>query len=949
MSVCEELRERLSLAGRWQLAFDQEGEGVGGRWFAGGWPSTSEAVQVPGLWNLTHPDVEGVGFYRRTFAVPAAWSERVLRLHFGGASYRSQVWLNGVYLGSHEGAYTPFSFDVSPHIVAGAENELVVRVASLSKTRDVDGMVLPQSPASKQTWYYTHGGLWGDVYLESLPSTHCRSLRVEPDLAQEKVLVEATIDNCGQETQPLELQFEVTRPDGTVAAAEASQVVVQPGESCLSYYVSLPRPVPWECDNPYLYSLRVALSIDGQETDRQTVRFGMREFTVRDGQFLLNGEPIMLRGVLLQPNYPVTDIIPPTREMMVREITLMKEAGFNMIRSHIRPTPPGYLDLTDELGMLVYAECCQAWIKDSPRLLDHGRRELRALIERDRNHPSLVIWGINNENRAANDSNSDELTRLVRALDPTRVVLDNSGGTMAIDQDFGWADRATVIPSREVQRQPIQDLHIYIGTPLPGPVYEWLRTLGISPPPVDMAAHQFGSPAMLDKWSHGLKCYQGEIFVSELGCGGMADLDKVVAGFAGQEHLTDAREAKAFRDSLHQGFAARRMDGAFGSLPRFVRATQDLQAAGVVEQVEALLANPRVSGYCITSINDVAWEFHAGILDHWRNPKPVYHALKRLHRPYVVIVKPLEPNVACGEKVEVALTVVTQEPLRGEEVLRCTLRGPAGQEVELPSLRTPTGTGIRELGAVAVEIGPEPGVWEVQASLERGGEVLAGSSAAILAVAPVDLAPALAGLRWVGEAPAGLPTAAPGTGEGLLVAARPGALDASEWAALLDAVADGGVGIVGPLHQDDALALRLLAERDLPVKLSYGIGNWMGCYHWLRTAKLLPEARDMGLLGGGLAGGPYVDLLPWYVMDELGGELLAGSVRNTQTRFFDPAMIWYSDIEAVRLGRGTLVFCQYRLFERAATNPLAGRLFAEVMRLAGEYAGGQAALEGGEA
>ena len=104
----------------------------------------------------------------------------------------------------------------------------------------------------------------------------------------------------------------------------------------------------------------------GEAIDRRVTAFGMRDFAVRDGQFFLNDEPIYLRGVLLQPNYPVGLVAPPTREMMEREITVMKDAGFNMIRAHLRPAPPGYLDLADEMGMLVYAESSLAWIRESP-------------------------------------------------------------------------------------------------------------------------------------------------------------------------------------------------------------------------------------------------------------------------------------------------------------------------------------------------------------------------------------------------------------------------------------------------------------------------------------------------------------------------------------------------------------------------------------------------------
>ncbi|MDI7274733.1 MAG: glycoside hydrolase family 2 TIM barrel-domain containing protein, partial [Anaerolineae bacterium] len=690
-------RERLDLCGAWQLAFDPAQQGVRAGWPQGRWPEEAcSQVQVPALWNVTHPEAEGVGFYRKVFVLPAHWRGRVVRLHFGGASYRAEAWLNGAYVGSHEGAYTPFCFDVTRLVRPGTENQLVVRVAALSRATDVDGMPLAQCPASKQSWYYPYGGLWGEVFLESLPLVFCDSIAIEPDLERESVQIEVTVGNAGVQARTIELHLTVSRPDGALAAEERSRLAVPPGAPVLSYRLPLPRPMRWDCENPNLYRVGVALADGREQVDSHAASFGMRDFSVRDGQFFLNGEPIYLRGVLLQPNYPITLIAPHTREIMVRELTLIKEAGFNLVRAHIRPAPPGYLDLTDRMGLLVYAESCLAWIRDSPRLLDHGRRELRAMIERDRNHPSVVIWGINNENRAANAINSDDLTRFVRALDPTRVVLDNSGGTMAIDQDFGWADRTTVIPSREVQRQPIQDLHIYIGSPIPPPAYEWMRTLGVSPPPVDMACLDFGSPAALERWSHDLRSYRGKVFVSELGCGGMADLDRVVAGFEGHEHLRDAREMQAFRDSLRQGFAERGLDRIFGQVGEMIRASQEVQAAGLRRQIEALLANPRVSGYIVTQLNDVAWEFHAGLLDHWRNPKMAYQALRRLQcARHHVILKAARPVVACGERIEVALTLVRREPGRPGEELEVSVRGPSGVDGEPRALAGGHGPGTR--------------------------------------------------------------------------------------------------------------------------------------------------------------------------------------------------------------------------------------------------------------
>jgi beta-galactosidase len=939
MAVTTDFRDRIDLAGAWDLAFDPTGQGLADGWAAGAWPDDqAETVQVPALWDQTHPDAEGIGFYRKLFSVPSEWLQRVLVLRFGGASYRTDVWLNGQYLGSHEGSYTPFSFDATAAARTGDENELVVRVAGLSKHQDVDGQPLLQAPISKQHWFYTESGLWGDVLLEAIPVLSIHDAVIQPDVRNEKVKVEVVTSNAHDGIKSVTLELAIRSPAGTVVHESREPLTIPPGVARYRFQLALRRPQRWSCENPHLYQLELELTDGTEAVDRRVTRFGMRDFAVRAGEFFLNDEPIFLRGVLLQPNYPMSLITPPTSEMMEREICLMKEAGFNMIRAHIRPAPPGYLDLTDELGMLVYAESSLAWIKESPRWLDHGSREMRAMIERDRNHPSVVIWGIHNENRFASAATSDALVPLVHSLDPTRVVLDNSGGSMAIDQDFGWTDRATVVDAWETERQPIQDLHIYTGAPVPQGVYEWLRTLGQIPAPVDIRSYGFGSPSMLAEWQRTLRDYRGKIFVSELGCGGMTDLDDVAAAY-GDLDLRDAREMRAFRDDLHDGFTARGLERVFGSIRQLVSEAQEAHARGNTRQVEALLANPRVSGFLVTQLNDVAWEFHAGILDQWRKPKQAYYALKRVNQPHCVILKAADSVVTCGDRIGVALTLVQRGPSQPGEQVVVTVTTPEGRELATESHPVPLGSAIKELGTVSFATSEESGEYRIEAQWIRDQSLLAEAIETVLALPAPNWSDIPAGLTLVSASGGGEGTVSPlvrtplgDDQKELIVAPRPGSLDRDDWEALLGAAEAGGVGVIGALRPEDELARSILAERGVNVDLHFGIGNWMGCYHWIPAEEMFE-----GLPAGGLAGEAYADVLPHYVMSELGGRVFAGSFRNTQTRREDPVMIWYSDIEAIPFGSGKLVFCQYRLFDRAGSNPLAGRLLSNLIRLAGTF------------
>lgn len=921
-------RAQLDLNGTWQLAFDADGRGIERGWTRGSFPHDAAPEQVPAIWEINHPDVQGVGFYQRTFRVPSEWTERVIHLHFGGASYHTTVWLNGAYLGAHEGAYTPFEFDVTAHIRRDADNELIVRVAGLSRTHAIDGRVLQHVPASKQSWYYVYSGLWGSVSLQARASLALDSVWVEPNLGQEWARVQVAIENHTEHLQTVQLVVEILDHDGRVQAERSNEFTFAPGKTQPEFRTPLPHARAWSVETPNLYTARVSIERAGQTVDTVETRFGMRDFTVNHGEFMLNGEPILMRGVLLQPNYPVNLIVPPDAEMMRREIMLVKAAGFNLMRAHLRPAPPGFLDLADELGILVYAESSIAWIRDNPRLPEHCRRELTALIERDRNHPSVVIWGIHNENRVGNALTGESLVRLARSLDPTRVILDHSGGSLTIDQDFGWIDRTTVVPNRETERQKMQDVHAYVGSPIPDGVYEWLRTIGTTPLKVDLSAYNFGAPALFQEWERELRGYEGKVFVSELGCGGMADLVQVVAGFGAQTQLVDAREMIAFRDDLKKGFHERKLERVFGTVENLVRAAQAMHATGTLRQVEALLCNPRVSGYSITQWNDVAWEFHAGLVDHWRNPKAAYYAAQKLHEPHHLVLKAERAVAAPGTKVDVACTLVNQSPLGEDAKIEFTLFTPDGQEI-LNESRVARCRGINECGSIRLALGERSGIYRLWARLMRGNKVITESTERILSLPPTPSQDIAAHVEWVGARPPAfeMDTAQPAS-DRVLFAAQPSTLISSDWATLFEAITNGRTAIIGALQPKDETALRAFADHSIGVELHYGIGNWMPCYHWIPPSSLFE-----GLPAGDLAGEVYADVLPWYVPLELGGEVLAGSFRNTQSRLESPRMLWYGDIEGLSIGKGKLILCQYRLADRVA-NPLAAKLLCNLINYA---------------
>jgi len=490
-----------------------------------------------------------------------------------------------------------------------------------------------------------------------------------------------------------------------------------------------------------------------------------------------------------------------------------------------------------------------------------------------------------------------------------------------------------MVPNRVTERQEIQDLHLYLGGLVPEPVYAWERALGKNNPSQVLIDHGFGSSkTLLDVFDRQIESYRGKIFVSELGCGGMSDLEETVEQYQEQEHLVDAREMKTFRDSLRKGFAERGLDRFFGSLKKLVQETQELQAIGNTRHIEAVLANPRISGYVLTQLNDVAWEFHAGLLDIWRRPKLAYEAVKRLNQPHILILNIPKATTSPESKLALSLTLINRAPMASPGQISVQLFDPNGKEVAKIQLEAPRGAGINFLGEITMNPVLYSGQYQLKARLLNDLSDCTETFRNFWVLPPLDLEGVYDSAQWIGTPPAWVPNFG-GVSSGkdqrrLFMIANPGSLTRTDWETVLGEVSGGRTAVIGPLQPSDEAVLELLSSHGIKIELHFGIGNWMGCYHWIPASPLFS-----GLPSGGLAGEAYVNVRPRYVMSELGGEVLAGSFNNSQTRLEAPAILWYSDIERISLGKGFLVFCQYLFFDAALADPLAGRLLANVINI----------------
>ncbi|MCU0960231.1 MAG: hypothetical protein MUF48_09015 [Pirellulaceae bacterium] len=422
----------------WRVAQDPRNVGREEQWFRA-CRDDCHPIHVPWILESVFPDYDGVVWYYRKVEIPEQPHRdgRTL-LRFWAVDFQADVWVNGTLLGSHTGGETPFVLDATAAVTPGTENLVAVRVLNPSNT-PIDGIRLNMTPRGLKTQphqvglAFNHGGILDSVELLLVPAARVTDVFVQADPHSGEMTVDTAVVSAG--ANPLDGELLVTvapAQSGTTITSVRLPVTLQPGDTTVRTRLRIDHPRRWALNDPFLYRVTVRLTTAAYPAsyDEASVRTGFREFVFRDGYFRLNGKRIFLRCSHTCNHAPIGLRMAHDPDLFRRDLINAKMMGFNAIR-FIAGLPTRYqLELADELGLMVYEECQAAWMtmEVTPHFAEWFDSAVREMILRDRNHPSVVIWGLLNE-CASDEVNRHAATALplVRSLDPTRLVFFNSG------------------------------------------------------------------------------------------------------------------------------------------------------------------------------------------------------------------------------------------------------------------------------------------------------------------------------------------------------------------------------------------------------------------------------------------------------------------------------------------------------------------------------------------
>ncbi len=634
------MRDQISLTGLWQFKLDPEGT------IQSETLIPDRQIPVPMPWQAAFPELEtysGYAWYQREFTLDESWLTGEILLTFGAVDYWCEVFVNGQRLGEHEGGYTPFTFPIRQVAQAGA-NLIAIRVYDAAQRGIAHGRWLENGsvqssdplhiPHGKQEWYLNVGGLWQAVTLTRVPAAYLDQLRITPA-------------NDGKVRIQAQLIGAVDALDGSLRATIggnethlAAEIKLQPAQTQIDITIQVESPQLWTPETPTLYQVNLAL-VTQNGSDTLSARFGFREISIHEGNLLLNGQPLFLRAALDQDMYPETIYTVPSEAFLRDEFQKAKALGLNCLRCHIKIPDPLYLDLADEMGLLVWEEI-PSWRTFYLKTTLHDdhfnnnaltrcrvEQTLHEMIKRDYNHPSIIIWTLVNEDwgtATALSSNDREwlilLYNLCKQLDPTRLVVDNS----ACLNNWG--------PNLHV-KSDLDDFHIYTNIPDQS---AWFARF----------IEQFSLRPTWTYSSHGDAHRTGHepLILSEFGNWGLPSVAALSdaqgnppAWFKLGPWWSGWDGEPGWPEGVLERFERLGLSAIWRDYEAFAAASQWHQYQAMKYEIEVMRRQPSLKGYVITELSDIYWESN-GLLDFNRGEKAYHAVFGQINAADVIISQP---------------------------------------------------------------------------------------------------------------------------------------------------------------------------------------------------------------------------------------------------------------------------------------------------------------------
>ncbi|MFZ2324332.1 MAG: sugar-binding domain-containing protein [Ignavibacteriaceae bacterium] len=609
----------ISLNGEWDFITDSKGELKIESLHNIDW---RKAI-VPLSWQAQFEDLrdyQGVGWYKMTISLENIDYEKLYIIKFYAVDYLSRLFVNKEFIGEHEGGYTPFEFDITQYLKIG-ENEIILRVLDpLNEETPTEGIDYYHIPHGKQTWYVQTSGIWQGVSLLINPEQFIRKVKITPTI-DGRISFEGILNKSATSQQKIEIK--IFDPSGKEILNREKTVDVKENTFVLNEVIS--NPLLWSFEQPNLYRAQLK-SLESIITET----FGFRSIESKNNKLYLNGKPFYLIAALDQDFYPETIYTTPSEEYLRNEMLKAKKLGLNLLRCHVKVPDPLYLKIADEVGLLVWYEVPN-WDVFNEDAAKRGSETIDNMLERDWNHPSLVILSLINESWGIDLHRENQRNWLVKEFDRVKA---KASGRLVVDNSACWGNFHI--------KSDLNDYHTYWAIPENKNHFD--KTIDDVASRPKWLYSEFG-----DSQEEGNE----PLLISEFGNWGLPKLPEKIPWWFDRQFLDIEVSLPA---GVYKRFIDQKFDKTFSSYNQLAEESQHSQFNSLKYEIEKIRMTSQIQGYVITEFTDINWESN-GLLDIWRNFKVYSDDLPLIQQQDIIIPRPVKYNYWSGEEAEIDIFI----------------------------------------------------------------------------------------------------------------------------------------------------------------------------------------------------------------------------------------------------------------------------------------------------
>ncbi|MDY3922151.1 MAG: glycoside hydrolase family 2 TIM barrel-domain containing protein [Hallerella porci] len=938
----------VSLNGNWELLFDTEDTGIVNRWYAT-YPSGTQKIQVPSVWEKYFSKVsisQDAAFYFKHFTVDAKQISKRIFLRFERISMHATFWLNGKYLGSHFGAYTPCILDLSKAIKPGEDNVLCVRVANMgsansridlgreSKEGADDRFVRPTEMPVGLPWSeYPFGGIYGNVDLILGGAAFITGVQLEPDLDEERIAVDVAFNN--PRGFNANLRILMRNPQGEVGELLKENLKLEKENTSSRFVLKINnfKKCVWTPASPKLFAIEIQLEAKGKgkgEPDYSfsvVKNFAFRKFDCIKGDFYLNDSIIKIQGVTYTQHFSEGGLWTADTKKLRKDLEAIKKAGFNTIRSNGAPLTTAALDICDELGLLVFQEFPIYTMRSTPRGLEEVYKLIEEIVMEQKHHPCIAAWILGSENGPLVLENGNKLLNAVDDYDKCRPIISNLNCVYLSNEEEFHKDTGKLmgVTDEKIRLYSSHRLHLRMSpnAALTDFLAHYCDKASVEDEEeISIPDTTLGNSQFQDEYAEFVNDTNGKILVT------LKNHTLLPASAPSIKGSRSAKNDKAVKTLYKQleTFVADKKLSIWRDVKSFTADTNRLALQSKLTQINAIQSNPLVSGFMLDQWADFGTDF-CGLVDENRNSKGFDAFMQAATTPTRLLVTGYEPVCAPQSEISFQLALLNQARLEDVEI-EMAIVDANGKKVSSQVQKAKGQTSLTPLGTFTIVAPKTAGDYKLMFTLSALGEVVSVSSENLLVLEDADVQKAISQVCFLdnsGETSDDAKAALAGP-EKIIFTASLSSWNDDVLNRIVELTRDSGKTLfLSDLNPEDIEAFNSSHHFAQTIDSHFTTGaNGISVHYLMNNSELLPEFANHQILDD-LAS----SVIPNISLTELPeAKVLARSVSIVNGEIKTGV-----DLQIIPFGKGRIVFNQLNLFEGLETNPLADRVFAKLVKM----------------